>query len=360
MLVDCPKCGFSQPQDQYCAKCGIDMQSYRPKPAPVQARLLANPIFLIAVVFVFVFSGALYIIREQRQQEITRRMDYLKNGPVYAESLQQPKAERRTADAEAADESALGSEVNAATSAAPVSPPPAAAALASHTNAISDEVELSSMGADAPTGDTDAIPDAVAKARAVTVRAYYTLAIRSRLGAMIEASRSQSQFIDFGEFQMGTLRNVKDYLGQLDVVEQTQKKLETGMGGFLMFVGDTNTEPALGLTTKISVRAHSERGIRGEIEILRSLHESPDFNQGIVAKAFGPGEFSAPAQAGLLIVLQLPRVPQYDERSVSPGQFLRLFRMPEFKQSQSEFVLLVDFELEGAAVADSPRPPGSR
>ncbi len=358
MLVDCPKCHFSQPQDQYCAKCGIDMQAYRPKPAPVQVRLLANPVFLVAVVFVFVFSGALYIIKEQRRTEITRRMDYLKNGPIYAESLQAAKP-ASAESSQTVEESATDTTMNISSTSAPISPPPPPAAQAiAARGEIAEEADLSSLGGASPTSEAEASATA-AKSRPITLRAHYALSIRPRLAAMVDASRNQSQFIDFGEFQMGTLRGVKNYLSQLDVMESVQKKFDTGTGEQMWFVGDRNIEPPLGLTTKIAIRSQDASGLRGEIEILRSLHESPDFSQGIVAKAFGPGEFAVPPQAGLIIVLQLPRVPQYDERSVSPAQFLRLFRMPEFKQSQSEFVLLIDFDAEGSA-PDSPRPSTAR
>lgn len=30
-MISCPKCSFQQPEDKFCAKCGVDMESYRPK-----------------------------------------------------------------------------------------------------------------------------------------------------------------------------------------------------------------------------------------------------------------------------------------------------------------------------------------
>ena len=31
MIQDCPRCGFVQPKDRYCASCGLDIESYRPQ-----------------------------------------------------------------------------------------------------------------------------------------------------------------------------------------------------------------------------------------------------------------------------------------------------------------------------------------
>lgn len=43
MLINCPKCGFSQPKDSYCAKCGVDMEHFRPPKAPLFRRMWNNP-----------------------------------------------------------------------------------------------------------------------------------------------------------------------------------------------------------------------------------------------------------------------------------------------------------------------------
>lgn len=349
MLVNCPKCGFSQPQDQYCAKCGVDMQAFKPKPPPMSTRMLASPVVVIGLVFGLVFAGSLYIIREQRRQEVTRRLDYLKHGPLYAESLQASG----TRDSASADD--IPEEVAAETPPPPSAPvaqtmaatAPAAAPAARQM--ISNEADLSSLGGSAPTGETDS---AVRSGRPVDMNVHYALAPRARLVQLVEASRAESNFVDFGEFQMGTLRGVKNMLGRLDVMENVRKRFDSPTGDQLWFVGARNTDAPLGLTTRLALRGSENGLLRGEIEILRSLHESPDFTQGVIQKAFGPAEFAIPPRAGLLIVLNLPRVPQYDETAMTPTQFLRIFRMPDFKQRQSDFVMLVDFE----SSTDSARP----
>lgn len=42
MMVSCPKCGFQQPDDQYCAQCGVDMKAFVPAPEPMTSRLSKN------------------------------------------------------------------------------------------------------------------------------------------------------------------------------------------------------------------------------------------------------------------------------------------------------------------------------
>ncbi len=65
MMVNCPKCGFEQPEDKYCASCGVDMERYQPKKAPFFNRLVKSLIFQL-IALVFLVSIAALFIRSQR------------------------------------------------------------------------------------------------------------------------------------------------------------------------------------------------------------------------------------------------------------------------------------------------------
>lgn len=357
MLVDCPKCNFSQPADQYCAKCGVDMQSYVPKPPSVGKRLSSNPLIPVVAIFILVFAGALYIIREQREQEITRRMDYLKNGPVFAETTREkeasPAAAPVNAEVEPRPASAVASDMaseeantdNTRNMASPdavaARSAPKAVRATTAPEFISQEANLSSLtGAEAQPTESP-----VVKAKSYSLKVQYLLAPMNPLVRLVEASRSQSQFIDFGEFQMGTIRNLRNMTGGLDVIENVTQKFPNPTSENIWNVGGKMTnENQLGLVTKITLRGMDGENLRGEIEILRTLHESDDRNVGAVAKGFGPGEFELPPGAALMVILDLPNHAQYDERNLSPTGFLRIFRMPEFKRNQAKFLMLFEFE----------------
>lgn len=52
MNIQCPKCQFSQPKDQYCAQCGVDISRYIQKPSAKLKTLLINssvPVSLIII-----------------------------------------------------------------------------------------------------------------------------------------------------------------------------------------------------------------------------------------------------------------------------------------------------------------------
>lgn len=74
MLVNCPKCNFSQPKDTYCAKCGIEMDAYRPEKKPILKVLIKNPfthLFLFLAASYFAYTT--YIHKNNSISELTSR-----------------------------------------------------------------------------------------------------------------------------------------------------------------------------------------------------------------------------------------------------------------------------------------------
>lgn len=67
MLVDCPKCGFNQPKDRYCARCGVDMETFTPKQPPIWARLSDRPAFHVGMAIVLVGLLFSWIYFSQKQ-----------------------------------------------------------------------------------------------------------------------------------------------------------------------------------------------------------------------------------------------------------------------------------------------------
>ncbi len=58
MMMTCPKCGFEQPKDQFCAKCGVNVDNYKPTVA-LSAGLTS---LLKPIAFVFIIVGAIFFL----------------------------------------------------------------------------------------------------------------------------------------------------------------------------------------------------------------------------------------------------------------------------------------------------------
>lgn len=57
-MMTCPKCGFEQPKDQFCAKCGVNVESYKPTVAfSTGLSSLMKP-----VIFALIIIGLLFFL----------------------------------------------------------------------------------------------------------------------------------------------------------------------------------------------------------------------------------------------------------------------------------------------------------
>ena len=78
MLVRCPKCNFSQPQDQYCAQCGIDMLSFKPVDLPIHKKLLKSGLFQFMFVLVLGTTIAYLVVNTNQPQQWVQRINRFK------------------------------------------------------------------------------------------------------------------------------------------------------------------------------------------------------------------------------------------------------------------------------------------
>ena len=67
-MQECPKCGFLQPQDRFCANCGLNIESYRPAPTPWYRQLLLNPTFQVSAIVLTIGAMVTYIAWQQSQK----------------------------------------------------------------------------------------------------------------------------------------------------------------------------------------------------------------------------------------------------------------------------------------------------
>ena len=125
-MQQCPKCGFVQPQDRYCASCGLDIESYKPQPEPLSSRLAKSTALQITLVVAIVLSLGVFIYLSQKEQLDAQLARVLHSTPppeISTQSLDDsappspttPDASNETAVASSADGPAAPATDSAAT-----------------------------------------------------------------------------------------------------------------------------------------------------------------------------------------------------------------------------------------------------
>jgi len=91
MMMDCPRCGFSQPKDRYCANCGLDVETFRAKPKPLFLRLLQNPNFHLGLIVLLIVAVAAFLLLNQRHA-LVRGAERLRGTPLSSREAADPEA----------------------------------------------------------------------------------------------------------------------------------------------------------------------------------------------------------------------------------------------------------------------------
>lgn len=60
-MINCPKCGFQQPPDDFCASCGVNMSTYRPARKPIFVALKESRIAQAIALTLVIAVGLLYL-----------------------------------------------------------------------------------------------------------------------------------------------------------------------------------------------------------------------------------------------------------------------------------------------------------
>lgn len=77
-MIECPRCGFAQPKDQYCASCGLNIDQFLARPKSIWLKLLQNPnlhLSLIGILVALVIGWIFYTQRGLVGHEMSHLLD---------------------------------------------------------------------------------------------------------------------------------------------------------------------------------------------------------------------------------------------------------------------------------------------
>jgi hypothetical protein len=329
MLIQCPKCGFSQPKDRYCANCGVDMESYRPQKPPLMGRIVGSAFFQISFVFLIVFV-AIFYIRQKQKEELASRVEFLKGGPLIVEKTFTPNPPAQ----------AESSPPPVATAEAPPPPPPppptqatvpASAAMAMQTPpAVSDKAKNPSQNT------------------LVKMHLLYAEVDKVTMDMLRQESQATGQYTDFGDFKAGAIpatRKVTRERG-VRILHREEKNFTQAnpSQNWLTGPASANGEFHLGFSSAAAVEVTQKGLIKGEIEIHHTFHENNDPNEPPVSRPYPSTSFELNPGMSWMMSLSVPPVQQEEPGKTESDGIMRIFQSPQFKSGRTEFTLFIEFD----------------
>lgn len=353
MLINCPRCGFSQPKDRYCAQCGIDMDAYKPPQAPLLRRTLGHPALQLG--FVIFLGGAVGLSLWQRNRDdLDDRVRYLKSGVQVSTSTE---ATTDPEDAPASDPKSLDAETTSE---------PNAAALteeASDLASAGGEVEKArTAGSPAETANGAPPANGAVAPASTTSLATGGDRIIFRLTAVEASSRYLQQVLFPDSRQTGQINNIGDYVAglipdlprrlagnnpDLKVLLKEERPIEVGRA--LQFfqglrAGDALNE--IGFTYHILLTQADSDNYRAQIEIVRSakIGGGPGSPPALQKTPF-PADFDLNEGAAFFMSgLMMRGGPAENDNELAAVRPFQILRSSAFRTQASEYIVFIEFD----------------
>ncbi len=335
MIINCPRCGFSQPKDKYCARCGLDIETYRPPEVPFLKKLFGNPVTQLSLVLLMALGSGLYVYRHNRQ-EIHERVSFFRQGIQYNRNMNSslpaaPQTSSTEGQSPSTDMNVPGelvseheeTSVAAVTVATPG--PPSAQPLAAGTPSTK--------------------PSEPSRAK---VRIQYVEVTEGVLAQIYSESRTSGQFNSLGDHVAGIWPQAKKKISSLrgwQVLSKEEKPFEEGRT-LQFFVGLRGNDPEndLGLTTYMEITGVDAQGLHGHLEVVRAWRETVTANEPTppIQRRFYPAAIELAPDAHFFIAGALPRGTGMDSDPYLTN--MEPFKLLKNKNRSTELLIVVDFD----------------
>jgi hypothetical protein len=329
MLISCPKCGFNQPKDQFCAKCGVNIAAYSPKKKSLVQVLLFSPAFHIIIVTLLSIS-AIFYIRQSRLGDLKQQIDDLdqQSSPLIIEKKSASPSEvtGETFDPEVALQQRL-SETLEGTSA------DQGEALES---SLSDE-KSSSGGQEAK--NLNATGDRIEKA--LMTQFVFAEVDKEELKKWIETNSGSASKYDEST-QWGVVPNASlKQLKSLNKLSEDEKPFSSSETQFqLEKIQSPSEEDSgdLGLILASQASDFTDQSLRLELEVMKNLKEANTINRRSYSSAFNLLEGQVFYMAGILSKSTESNTQESERRS---DPLFRILESKTFDAGQTDLVLFV-------------------
>lgn len=355
MLVNCPKCGFSQPKDKYCANCGVDMESFRPNPPSAWQKLSSNTSVLLGVLALAIFASYFYINSSKNDTASSTPNSgarFLVKNTV-SEAGSDSSATNNVNETisnettEATDENAVVSSAAESTTLTTLAPAEMSGQLAvaapAEMIAAKDASSLNSREIDAPQQLVKQF-----QGPGLSISVYFVEVPIATVEQWSKSSRAinETQFQISGNYISGLLNNVSTQMTSpgLKIIHR-----ETGVvssrspvlqffSGVKHRSGDIELDQGIAFYAGLSVTGDNRLAV--ELDLQKALLENNQMLREAHQASLNPA-----LNQGAFIAMKLPRNFSFEARDYSKSaDWFQIFASPSFKANRSDFTVILQLE----------------
>ncbi len=354
MMIDCPKCGFNQPRDQYCARCGVDMIAFKPAAKPFAQRLLGSTLFQVSAL-ILVIGVVFTIARHHNRRLIADRISSIENANTQVISQRSQDEANKAELSSESTAAATGATANAAPAQPEASADPSAQPASVQTSSSSSSLVGAEGAPPAPGAATDEAAKASTSAGGAAARAPTTVRIvfaevqRSLLQELIASADPRSSGSQ-GPIYAGVVPNLQTKLknaqssGLLNLLDSNSRMVRTAQNA--EFYGGQRDEAGqfLGFMVDVTPQQLDDNEAQLQVRVWRYLREV-DANPQVSEFALPlPELMSIPSGGGAFIAGALPRrtLSESERRYYDSIKVLRTLNSEEFRSGATDLIIIVE------------------
>lgn len=346
MLINCPRCGFQQPKDKYCAQCGVDIESFRPVAPPLWKRFLSSSLTQASILSLAAVGVGFYIYKTGALKKEATAKSVRPMVQINTYSQNQAASSEAPAPAEI-----LEAASNQPQNALGENPKSFSASTTDQNPGAEDAIDAKALAARAtgPSEGEKTKERTLAKSSSPHLIVHYAEVDRRALNAVYESSRRTGQFMSFGEYTAGILPDIGKRLNSslIQVLHKEIRSLDSGKSLQWSYGLKDRVDPSveIGLTTFFEIGELEANNLRGNLEIQRTWREqSPNGGFELQRKSF-PAIFELNDEVGFFMSGVMPTHSNLEnEDALTSIDVYQILKSAKFRSGESDFVIFIEFE----------------
>lgn len=377
-MLQCPKCGFSQPKDQYCARCGVDITTFKRPEVPALQKFLKSTFFhlsLVALVIVAVAS----LLSYRNKDENSSRFNYFRGQfPMASEKSKQSQnssvgnsdtsnlnksVEGSTEDSSLNKANGLsGEDLTGSVAAEGLDPSEATVGTKAAAGGSGPETSNESAPSLAPGGgpasaisnNEDGNPGSnTARESNLSFRINYYEVNSRFLDLLVDDSKKTGLYNSYDGYDVGALRAFHKKMakmpGQIPLVHSEIKKVLPGRSAeWFLGLKSNNSENHIGFYHYIDAQWISRNQVRVNFQVTKSWRETTG-PAALVQKATYPMTIEIPKEGAFFIAGLLNNGPNgknsyQNEDYIASLPPFGILKSNRFRRGETQLVLVIEFE----------------